>query len=65
MHMEHCKPVLDAVDLRLGQHVLMASRRAAVVHNIKAQTVVFRYLDFGPDNFVEIPRKLIPETVRT
>lgn len=65
MHMEHCKPVLDAVDLRLGQHVLMASGKAAKVKTIKASTILFQYLESGkPGDYIEIPRHRVPELVR-
>lgn len=65
MHMEHTKAVLDACHLRHGQHVLMASGRAAKVHAIKPQTILFAYLDSTrPDDYIEIPRHRVPEMVR-
>ncbi|OVE45675.1 hypothetical protein [Chromobacterium violaceum] len=64
MHMEHAKAVLDACHLREGQHVLMATGRAAQVHNLKQTTIVFRYFGLGADDFVEIPRHRVPEMVR-
>lgn len=65
MHMEHAKPVLDAAHLKHGQHVLMASGRAAQVHAIKQTTIVFEYLGaIKPDDYIELPRHRIPELVR-
>lgn len=65
MHMEHAKPVLDACYLHEGQHVLMASGRAAKVHTIKHSTILFEYLGtLKPDDYIEIPRHKIPEMVR-
>jgi hypothetical protein len=65
MHMEHCKPVEDAAWLHEGQHVLMATKRAAVVKTIKATTILFQYLGSNrSDDFIEVPRHRIPEFVR-
>lgn len=65
MHMEHTKAVLDACHLRQGQDVMMASGRAARVHSIKPLTIVFKYLESGkPDDYIEVPRRRVPELVR-
>jgi len=65
MHMEHCKPVLDAVYLHEGQHVIMASGAAAVVRKVKATTILFEYLGTTKrDDYIEVPRHRVHEMVR-
>ena len=66
MHMEHCKPVEDAVYLHEGQHVLMLSGRAAVVADVGPVVIRFDYLGkhVKADDFVVIPRHKIPDMVR-
>ncbi|WP_043632695.1 hypothetical protein [Chromobacterium haemolyticum] len=65
MHMEHTRAVLDACHLREGQHVLMASGRAARVAVIGPKTIRFDYLERNqPDDYIVIPRHKIPELVR-
>ncbi|PXX42229.1 hypothetical protein DFR38_12026 [Aquitalea magnusonii] len=65
MHMEHAKAVLDACYLKQGQHVLMASGRAARVAEIGKSTIRFDYLDSGKaEDHVIIPRHRVPEMVR-
>jgi hypothetical protein len=65
MHMEHAKPVLDACHLREGQHVLMATGRAARVADIGPKVIRFDYLEPGkPDDCVILPRHRVPEMVR-
>ncbi|PRP68713.1 hypothetical protein BUE93_20830 [Chromobacterium amazonense] len=65
MHMEHAKAVYDACHLRHGQHVLMATGRAAKVGEIGQTTIRFDYLERNrPDDCVIIPRHKVPEMVR-
>ncbi|KMN32072.1 hypothetical protein VI26_18040 [Chromobacterium sp. LK1] len=65
MHMEHTRAVLDACHLREGQHVLMASGRAARVAEIGPKTIRFDYLERNqPDDYIVVPRYKVPELVR-
>lgn len=65
MHMEHAKPVLDACHLHEGQHVLMASGRAARVADVGQHAIRFEYLEQrGPDDYIVLPRHRVPEIVR-
>lgn len=65
MHLEHTTPVMDATELKIGQDVLMASGRAARVHELKAASVMFKYLGtHTPDNYIDVPRNKIHEWVR-
>lgn len=65
MHMEHTRAVLDACHLREGQHVLMASGRAARVAVIGPKTIRFDYLERNqPDDCIVVPRYKVPELVR-
>ncbi|MBM2884083.1 hypothetical protein JFK97_06735 [Chromobacterium phragmitis] len=65
MHMEHARAVLDACHLRHGQHVLMATGRAARVAEIGPLTIRFDYLErVRPDDYVVVPRHRVPEMVR-
>lgn len=65
MHIEHARAVLDACHLREGQHVLMASGRAAQVCEIDQATIKFRYLGSSTrDDFVVILRHRVPDLVR-
>ncbi|WP_043614253.1 hypothetical protein [Chromobacterium violaceum] len=65
MHMEHAKAVLDACHLREGQHVLMATGRAARVAEIGATTIRFDYLEsVQRDDYIIVPRHRVPEMVR-
>lgn len=65
MHMKHATPLLDACHLRLGQHVLMATGRAAQVCEIGQAVIKFRYLSSATrDDVVDILRHKVPELVR-
>lgn len=65
MHMKHTTPLMDACHLRIGQHVLMASGRAAQVCEIDQATIKFRYLgSANRDDCVVILRHRVPELVR-
>ncbi|TDR82193.1 hypothetical protein [Paludibacterium purpuratum] len=65
MHLERCKSVLDACHLREGQHVLMATGRAAKVAVIDQTVIRFDYFERrGPDDYVIVPRHKVPELVR-
>lgn len=66
MHLERCKPVEDAVWLHEGQHVLMASGKAAVVAYVDAKVIQFNYLGPNPkaEDCVIVPRHRVPDLVR-
>lgn len=65
MHIERARAVLDACHLREGQHVLMASGRAAKVSVIGSTTIRFDYLgSFKPNDYIIVLRHKIPELVR-
>ncbi|OBU85856.1 hypothetical protein [Chromobacterium subtsugae] len=65
MHMEHARAVLDACHLREGQHVLMASGRAARVGEIGPTTIRFDYFErLSKEDYIIIPRHRVPEMVR-
>ncbi len=65
MHMEHAKAVLDACYLHEGQHVLMASGRAAKVSEVGPVAIRFDHLERSrPDDYIIIPRHKVHELVR-
>lgn len=64
MHMEHATPVLDALQLKPGQQVLMASGRAAVVVELRSKTILFRYLDNPGTDEIELTRQQVIVVVR-